>query len=171
MQFIRGINEPTVPEVSLRRARTGTSGSAMLLFENPSIFQASGELGEITGAHLMFNVECLMATGWGGVGSAWRVARGGGGAGAGRPRRGAAASGRGAALGADPLPCPDLPTRPRTPGLFMIDDEGELSTTDVKAKFVNGKPQVRRRGVGWGGVEQAWSDLGRGWSWKWTPKP
>jgi photosystem II protein len=50
MQFIRGINEPTVPEVSLRRARTGTSGTAMLLFENPSIFQASGELGEITGA-------------------------------------------------------------------------------------------------------------------------
>jgi photosystem II protein len=24
----------------------------------------------------------------------------------------------------------------------MIDDEGELSTTDVKAKFVNGKPQA-----------------------------
>jgi hypothetical protein len=28
------------------------------------------------------------------------------------------------------------------PGLFMIDEEGELSTTDVKAKFVIGKPQV-----------------------------
>lgn len=26
----------------------------------------------------------------------------------------------------------------------MIDDEGELSTTDVKAKFINGKPQVRK---------------------------
>ncbi|KAK3250036.1 PSII 6.1 kDa protein [Cymbomonas tetramitiformis] len=25
-------------------------------------------------------------------------------------------------------------------GLFMIDDEGELSTTDVTAKFINGKP-------------------------------
>ncbi|GBF89649.1 photosystem II reaction center protein PSB28 [Raphidocelis subcapitata] len=75
MQFIRGVDEPTVPEVSLRRARTGTSGAAMMLFESPSIFQASGELGEIT-------------------------------------------------------------------GLFMIDDEGELSTTDVKAKFVNGKPQA-----------------------------
>ncbi|KAI8464355.1 MAG: photosystem II subunit 28 [Monoraphidium minutum] len=75
MQFIKGINEPTVPEVSLRRARNGSSGSALLMFESPSIFQASGELGEIT-------------------------------------------------------------------GLFMIDDEGELSTTDVKAKFVNGKPQA-----------------------------
>jgi len=25
-------------------------------------------------------------------------------------------------------------------GLFMIDDEGELSTTNVNAKFINGKP-------------------------------
>jgi photosystem II protein len=24
----------------------------------------------------------------------------------------------------------------------MIDDEGTLSTTDVKAKFINGKPQA-----------------------------
>jgi photosystem II reaction center protein Psb28 len=29
-----------------------------------------------------------------------------------------------------------------SPGLFMIDDEGTLSTTDVKAKFINGKPQA-----------------------------
>lgn len=27
-------------------------------------------------------------------------------------------------------------------GMFMIDDEGELSTTDVNAKFANGKPQA-----------------------------
>ncbi len=27
-------------------------------------------------------------------------------------------------------------------GLFMVDDEGTLTTTDVKAKFVNGKPQA-----------------------------
>merc|ERR1711884_692190 len=26
-------------------------------------------------------------------------------------------------------------------GMFMIDDEGEMSTTDVNAKFMNGKPQ------------------------------
>jgi photosystem II protein len=24
----------------------------------------------------------------------------------------------------------------------MVDEEGELTTTDVKAKFVNGKPQI-----------------------------
>jgi len=26
-------------------------------------------------------------------------------------------------------------------GMFLIDEEGELSTTDVNAKFANGKPQ------------------------------
>eukprot|EP00879_Flechtneria_rotunda_P005738 GHRR01006039.1.p1 GENE.GHRR01006039.1~~GHRR01006039.1.p1 ORF type:complete len:187 (+),score=37.66 GHRR01006039.1:50-610(+) len=75
LQFIRGVDEPVVPDVSLRRSRTGTSGQALFLFDNPSVFQASGELGDIT-------------------------------------------------------------------GLFMIDDEGTLSTTDVKARFINGKPQA-----------------------------
>lgn len=27
-------------------------------------------------------------------------------------------------------------------GMFMIDEEGEMSTTDVNAKFTNGKPQA-----------------------------
>jgi photosystem II protein len=27
-------------------------------------------------------------------------------------------------------------------GMFMVDEEGELSTTDVNAKFANGKPQA-----------------------------
>lgn len=49
LQFIKGVNESTVPDVSLRRSRTGTSGQAMFTFENPSIFQASSELGDITG--------------------------------------------------------------------------------------------------------------------------
>ena len=31
---------------------------------------------------------------------------------------------------------------PLLSGLFMDDDEGTLTTTDVKAKFINGKPQV-----------------------------
>lgn len=75
IQFIKGIDEPTVPEVRLSRSRTGASGSALFVFENPSIFQASGDMGEIT-------------------------------------------------------------------GLFLSDDEGTLTTTDVKAKFVNGKPQA-----------------------------
>ncbi|GFR42406.1 hypothetical protein Agub_g3306 [Astrephomene gubernaculifera] len=75
LQFIRGVNEPTVPEVRLTRSRTGANGTATFIFENPSVFQASGEMGDIT-------------------------------------------------------------------GLFLVDDEGTLSTTDVKAKFINGKPQA-----------------------------
>eukprot|EP00567_Pseudictyota_dubia_P005341 CAMPEP_0197435170 /NCGR_PEP_ID=MMETSP1175-20131217/2806_1 /TAXON_ID=1003142 /ORGANISM="Triceratium dubium, Strain CCMP147" /LENGTH=145 /DNA_ID=CAMNT_0042964131 /DNA_START=157 /DNA_END=594 /DNA_ORIENTATION=+ len=27
-------------------------------------------------------------------------------------------------------------------GMFMVDDEGEISTTDVNARFANGKPQA-----------------------------
>ncbi|GLI64048.1 hypothetical protein VaNZ11_007210 [Volvox africanus] len=75
LQFIKGVNEPTIPEVRLTRSRTGANGTATFVFENPSIFQASGEMGDIT-------------------------------------------------------------------GLFLVDDEGVLSTTDVKAKFINGKPQA-----------------------------
>ncbi|KAG2501175.1 hypothetical protein HYH03_000990 [Edaphochlamys debaryana] len=75
LQFIKGVNESTVPEVRLTRSRTGANGTALFVFDNPSIFQASGDMGDIT-------------------------------------------------------------------GLFMVDDEGTLSTTDVKAKFVNGKPQA-----------------------------
>ncbi|KAJ9528294.1 hypothetical protein QJQ45_014263, partial [Haematococcus lacustris] len=75
LQFVRGVDEPTVPEVRLTRARTGGSGQALFVFDNPSVFQASSNMGEIT-------------------------------------------------------------------GLFMVDDEGTLTTTDVKAKFVNGKPQI-----------------------------
>jgi photosystem II protein len=76
LQFILGVDEPCVPEIKLMRSRTGSSGTAEFSFDNPSIFQASGEMGDIT-------------------------------------------------------------------GLFLVDDEGSpLTTTDVKAKFVNGKPQI-----------------------------
>ena len=49
LQFIKGVDESTVPEVTLKRNRTGTAGTAFFIFENPSIFQASSELGDITG--------------------------------------------------------------------------------------------------------------------------
>ena len=49
LQFIKGVNEPTVPEVRLSKSRTGASGSALFVFENPSVFQASGQMGDITG--------------------------------------------------------------------------------------------------------------------------
>jgi photosystem II protein len=73
IQFIKGINEPTVPDVRLTRARDGSSGTASFVFKEPSVFEASSELGDIT-------------------------------------------------------------------GLYLVDDEGTLSTVDVQAKFLNGKP-------------------------------
>ena len=73
LQFIRGITEPSIPEVALTRSRDGASGVATFIFAAPSIFDASSDLGDIT-------------------------------------------------------------------GMYMVDDEGELSTVDVQAKFVNGKP-------------------------------
>ncbi|BBN02355.1 photosystem II 13kDa protein [Marchantia polymorpha subsp. ruderalis] len=73
IQFIRGINEQTVPDVKLTRSRDGTNGVANFEFDQPSVFDSSRELGDIT-------------------------------------------------------------------GLYMIDEEGTLSSVDVSAKFVNGKP-------------------------------
>lgn len=73
LEFIRGVEEPSVPDVRLTRSRDGASGTATFVFAEPSIFEASSELGDIT-------------------------------------------------------------------GLYMVDDEGVLTTVDVQAKFVNGKP-------------------------------
>jgi len=73
MQFIKGVEEPTVPEVKLTRSRDGAQGTATLYFEKPAVFENTGEMGEIT-------------------------------------------------------------------GLYMIDNEGEMSTVDVVAKFKNGQP-------------------------------
>lgn len=73
LQFIKGVVEPSVPDVSLTRSRDGSSGIATFVFTSPSIFDASSDVGDIT-------------------------------------------------------------------GLYLVDDEGTLSTVDVSAKFVNGKP-------------------------------
>ena len=73
LQFIKGVVEPSVPDVSLTRSRDGSSGVATFVFTSPSIFDASSDVGDIT-------------------------------------------------------------------GLYLVDDEGTLSTVDVSAKFVNGKP-------------------------------
>lgn len=73
LEFIRGIEEPSIPEVRLTRSKDGSNGTATFVFPEPSIFEASGELGDIT-------------------------------------------------------------------GLYMVDDEGCLTTVDVQAKFINGKP-------------------------------
>lgn len=73
LQFIKGLDEPSVPDVKLTRSKDGSSGTATFIFDAPTVFESSEERGDIT-------------------------------------------------------------------GLYMVDDEGEISTVDVAAKFVNGKP-------------------------------
>ncbi|XP_050365924.1 photosystem II reaction center Psb28 protein [Argentina anserina] len=73
IQFIQGTDEQTIPDVRLTKSKDGTNGMAIFRFEQPSVFDSSGEVGDIT-------------------------------------------------------------------GFYMIDEEGVLSSVDVNAKFVNGKP-------------------------------
>ncbi|KAF8394221.1 hypothetical protein HHK36_020428 [Tetracentron sinense] len=73
IQFIQGTDEQTIPDVRLTKSRDGTNGVAIFSFEQPSVFDSSGEVGEIT-------------------------------------------------------------------GFYMIDEEGVLTSVNVNAKFVNGKP-------------------------------
>ena len=88
IQFIKGVKEPTVPDVRLTRARDGSSGTASFVFKEPSVFEADNQLGDIT-------------------------------------------------------------------GMYLVDDEGTLSTVDVQAKFLNGKPDrieakyIMRSGFEW----------------------
>ena len=53
IQFIKGIREPSVPNVKLTRARDGSSGTAQFTFSQPSVFEASSDLGDITGLYLV----------------------------------------------------------------------------------------------------------------------
>ncbi|WP_427162326.1 photosystem II reaction center protein Psb28 [Aliinostoc sp. HNIBRCY26] len=73
IQFSRGLDEDVIPEVRLTRSRSGDTGTATFIFNNPKILdQATTE--DIT-------------------------------------------------------------------GMYLIDEEGELITREVKAKFINGKPE------------------------------
>jgi photosystem II protein len=74
IQFSRGINEDVIPEVRLTRSRTGDSGTATFIFNNPKALD-QGVTEDIT-------------------------------------------------------------------GMYMIDEEGEIVTREVKAKFINGKPEA-----------------------------
>lgn len=53
IQFIKGVDEPSVPDVKLTRSRDGSSGVATFVFIQPSVFEASNELGDITGLYLI----------------------------------------------------------------------------------------------------------------------
>ncbi|OVA02303.1 Photosystem II Psb28 [Macleaya cordata] len=53
IQFIQGTDEQTIPDVRLTKSRDGTNGMAIFSFEEPSVFDSSGELGEITGFYMI----------------------------------------------------------------------------------------------------------------------
>jgi len=74
IQFLRGTDEKTVPEIRLTRSRDGRTGQAIFLFEEPQALDPDA-MGEIT-------------------------------------------------------------------GMTMIDEEGELVTREVSARFVNGSPNA-----------------------------
>ena len=75
IQFIRGINETTIPEVKLTRSRDGSTGTATFRFNQPDIIKL------------------------------------------------------------------DMQDKGDIQGMYLEDEEGLLITTDVSAKFINGKPQ------------------------------
>ena len=53
IEFIIGVPEPVVPDVSLTRSKDGSTGVATFTFDNPSFLAAaSQELGETTGMYL-----------------------------------------------------------------------------------------------------------------------
>ncbi len=74
IQFTRGIDEDTIPDVRLTRSRDGSNGTATFYFQNPKALSTPNQEG-IT-------------------------------------------------------------------GMYLIDEEGELSTREVKAKFINGQPSA-----------------------------
>ena len=74
IQFSRGVDEPVVPDVRLTRSRSGDTGTATFIFQNPKALD-SNSTEEIT-------------------------------------------------------------------GMYMVDEEGEIITREVKGKFINGKPEI-----------------------------
>ncbi|OEL36193.1 Photosystem II reaction center PSB28 protein, chloroplastic [Dichanthelium oligosanthes] len=53
IQFIQGTNEQTIPDVRLTKSRDGSNGMAIFTFEQPSVFDSSAELGDITGFYMI----------------------------------------------------------------------------------------------------------------------
>ncbi|KAL8259005.1 hypothetical protein R6Q59_026958 [Mikania micrantha] len=53
IQFIPGRDEQTIPDVKLTKSRDGTNGMAIFKFDQPSVFDSSGEVGDITGFYMI----------------------------------------------------------------------------------------------------------------------
>ena len=60
--WFQDVDEPSIPEVKMMRARNGGSGSAAFIFENPSIFQATGEEDEHCSPLLALHVQSLQVS-------------------------------------------------------------------------------------------------------------
>lgn len=77
IQFIKGVDEKTIPDVRLTRSQNGASGIAKFYFDKPQVFEVRNNESEA-----------------------------------------------------------------EITGMYLIDEEGELSTRSIYAKFINGKPQA-----------------------------
>ncbi|KAJ0053004.1 hypothetical protein Pint_01651 [Pistacia integerrima] len=53
IQFIQGTDELTVPDVKLTKSKDGTNGMAIFSFDQPSVFDSSNEIGDITGFYMI----------------------------------------------------------------------------------------------------------------------
>lgn len=53
IQFIQGADEQTIPDVKLTKSRDGTNGMAIFRFDEPSVFDSSSEVGDITGFYMI----------------------------------------------------------------------------------------------------------------------
>ncbi|XP_068667041.1 photosystem II reaction center Psb28 protein [Aristolochia californica] len=53
IQFIQGTDEQTIPDVRLTKSKDGSNGVATFIFDQPSVFDSSGELGDITGFYMI----------------------------------------------------------------------------------------------------------------------
>ncbi|XP_002977960.2 photosystem II reaction center PSB28 protein, chloroplastic [Selaginella moellendorffii] len=53
IQFIRGVDELVVPDISLTRSQDQRNGVATFVFDQPSVFDSSREMGEITGIYMI----------------------------------------------------------------------------------------------------------------------
>ncbi|KAF2292679.1 hypothetical protein GH714_026671 [Hevea brasiliensis] len=53
IQFIQGTDEQTIPDVRLTKSKDGTNGVAIFSFDQPSVFDSSVELGDITGFYMI----------------------------------------------------------------------------------------------------------------------
>ncbi len=53
IQFVKGTDETSVPDVRLTRSKDGTNGTAFFVFKEPDVFEATELTGEITGMYLV----------------------------------------------------------------------------------------------------------------------